>query len=257
MHLVDFISKERLGTFEKLTDKQERAVALHNHTLQLGSSLMSMIALFELALRNSSNQKLIDAYGDDSWLLLGHSSVPLKPFDENAVRKATNQARRAAYSKLSYKQKGFLDAFAFPTGVPLGASHASRVKKRQQMFVVSHGQVISQTNFSFWKRLYSSEYEDTLWKKSLKKVFPDKSVKRSDISTALEAVYAARNRVAHHEPMYGDRLEGVVSSLEFLRESLGARRQGEETSYKKFSRVQYLRLRMDYEGFLEAWRTLT
>ena len=58
MDIVDFISEERLKTYEDQTDRRERAIALHNQTLQLGSSLMSMIALFELALRNSTNMRI-------------------------------------------------------------------------------------------------------------------------------------------------------------------------------------------------------
>jgi len=54
MDVVDYISAERLETYEKHTDRREKAIALHNHTLQLGSSLMSMIALLELSLRNST-----------------------------------------------------------------------------------------------------------------------------------------------------------------------------------------------------------
>jgi hypothetical protein len=254
---VDFISEERLKTYEKHVDRQDKAVVLHNHTLQLGSSLMSMIALLELSLRNSTNIRLIQDFGDENWLLPGHSAVPLKDFESNAIKSAVRNARKGAYSKLSYKEKGFLDAFAYPSGVPVGIKHETQVKKRQELFVVSHGQVVSQTMFSFWKRLYGSEYDNTLWKKSLKRVFPNKNLKRSDVSKALEIVYATRNRVAHHEPVYGVRLTEAIGALEFLRDSLGSNGKDADTKFQGYSRIQYLRLRMDYESFLEAWRTLT
>jgi len=257
MDVVNFISAERLKTYENHTDKQKKAIALHNHTLQLGSSLMSMIALLELSLRNSTNQRLIDDFGDDGWLLPGRTTLPLKPFERCATSKATSHAQKAAYSKLSYKEKSFLDAFAFPSGVPAGTSHKTAVKKRQALFVVSHGQIVSQTTFSFWKRLYSQDYEADLWKPSIKKVFPDKALKRSDIAKSLETIYATRNRVAHHEPVYGQRLTDAMQALEFIRNSLGAKNLEEDTPFKRFSRVQHLRLRMDYEGFMEAWHTLT
>jgi len=257
MDIVDFISEERLETYENHTDRQEKAVALHNHTLQLGSSLMSMIALLELSLRNSTNQRLIEDFGDNKWLLSDHVTVPLKSFEINAINTARSHAQKAAYAKLNYREKSFLDAFAFPGGVPEGISHKTAVKKRQGLFVVSHGQIISQTTFHFWKRLYSSEYDGTLWKPSLKRVFPNKKLKRSSVSKALEVVYATRNRVAHHEPVYGERLTDAINALEFLRNSMGANGSQEDTSFKKFSRIQYFRLRMDYESFLEAWRTLT
>lgn len=257
MDIVKFISAERLKTYENHTDRQKKAIALHNHTLQLGSSLMSMIALLELSLRNSTNQCLIDDFGDDEWLLPGHTTLPLKDFERRAISKATSHAQKAAYSKLSYKEKSFLDAFAFPGGIPPGKTHRAIVKQRQALFVVTHGQIVSQTTFSFWKRLFSSDYDADLWKPSIKKVFPNKSLKRGDISKALEEIYATRNRVAHHEPVYGDRLTSAMDALEFIRNSLGAKKKDEETAFKRFSRVQYLRLRMDYESFTEAWHTLT
>lgn len=257
MDITHFISAERLKTYEKHTDSEKKAIALHNHTLQLGSSLMSMIALLELALRNITNQRLIDDFEDDGWLLPNHTTLPLKPFERAAASKAYSNAQKAAYSKLSYKEKAALDTNAFPNGVPEGTNHKTVVKKRQALFNVSHGQVVSQTTLSFWKRLYSAEYENELWRRSTKKIFPNKSLRRSDISKHLEVIYSIRNRVAHHEPVYGDRLQGVMEAIDFIRNSLGARKNEDETSFKKFSRIQYLRLRMDYESFEEAWHTLT
>lgn len=257
MDTIDFISEERLKTYEDKTDRRERAIALHNHTLQLGSSLMSMIALFELALRNSTNMRLSETFGDHDWLVSGSGVVPLLHKEKNKVNIAIKQAQKSAYSKLSYKEKGYLDAFAFPGGAPQGTSHELRAVKRQKLFVVSHGQVISQTTFYFWKKLYSSEYSESLWRPCIKKVFPNKNLKRSDISRSLEKVYAIRNRVAHHEPVYGDRLHDVIKALDFLRDNLGARAGETNTKFQAFSRLQHLRLRMDYENFEEAWRTLT
>ncbi len=257
MDIVEFISAERLKTYENHTDRQKKAIALHNHTLQLGSSLMSMIALIELALRNATNQRLIDDFGDPEWLLPGRTTVPLKTYERNAVSKALNLARKAAYSKLSYKEKSYLDAFAYPGGIPRGTSHNTVVKRRQELFIVSHGQVISQTTFSFWKRLYANEYENDLWKPVIKKVFPNKSLKRGDVARSLETIYQTRNRVAHHEPVYGDRLTDAMQAVDFIRNTLGARKSDDDSNFMRFSRVHYLRLRMDYESFVEAWHTLT
>lgn len=257
LNIVDFISAERLRTYQQYTDRQERAIALHNHTLQLGASLMSMIALFELSLRNTTNQRLIEEFGDEEWLVSDRNFVPLKSDNLKAIKVARSPARKALYAKLSYKQKIYCDAFAYPSGVPADTKHETKVKKRQAMFVVTHGQVVAQTTFAFWKHLFSQEYEATLWKPCLKKVFPNKKLKRAHVSTALEAVYATRNRVAHHEPVYGNRLSEVIDALEFLRNALGARVEEEDTSFKEFSRIQYLRLRMDHQSFLEAWKTLT
>jgi hypothetical protein len=257
MEIVEFISAERLQTYQNHTDRQKKAIALHNHTLQLGTSLMAMIALLELSLRNITNQILIEDFGDEEWLLPGHTALPLKPFECQAISTAYSRAQKAAYSKLSHKEKTELDVRAYPNGVPQNASHRTISKKRQALFTPSHGQVISQTTLSFWKRLYSGEYDSTLWKPSLKRAFPNKSLSRSEVSTALEAIYATRNRVAHHEPVYGQRLEKTMDAVRFIRNSIGAKKDDEDTNFKKFSHVHYLRVQMDYASFIEAWDTLT
>jgi hypothetical protein len=257
MKIEDFISAERLQTYLAHTDVEKKAIALHNHTLQLGTSLMSMIALLELSLRNITNQLLIDDFGDPDWLLPGHTALPLKPFERTAISKAYSHAQKAAYSKLSYHEKNNLDAQAFPDGKPSNITHKTVAKRRQALFKPSHGQVISQTTLSFWKRLYAGEYSSTLWKRSLKKAFPNKDLDRSEVSIALETIYAIRNRVAHHEPVYGQRLEDCMEAISFIRNAIGARKGETETSFKAFSKVHHLRLQMDYASFVEAWNTLT
>lgn len=257
MKVEDFISAERLETYFAHTDLEKKAVALHNHTLQLGTSLMAIIALLELSLRNITNQRLIDDFGDTDWLLPDHTTLPLKRFERVAISKAYNQAQKAAYSKLSYHEKNNLDAQAFPDGKPDQITHKALAKKRQSLFQPTHGQVIAQTTLSFWKRLYAGEYSNTLWKPSLKKVFPNKDLDRSEVSIALETIYAVRNRVAHHEPVIGHRLEECIKAITFIRNSIGAKKGETETSFKSFSNVHYLRLQMDYASFLEAWNTLT
>lgn len=257
MDIERFISAERLETYRAHTDLEKKAVALHNHTLQLGTSLMAMIALLELSLRNITNQQLIDDFGDADWLLPNHTALPLKAFERSAIAKAYSHAQKAAYSKLSYQEKNELDRRAFPTGKPANLSHKKVAQKRQALFTPSHGQVISQTTLVFWKRLYANEYSSTLWKPSLKKVFPNKSLERSDVSTALETIYATRNRVAHHEPVFGHRLESCMEAIAFIRNSIGAKKGETETAFKNFSNVHHLRLQMDYASFIEAWNTLT
>lgn len=148
-----------------------------------------------------------------------------------------------------------MDAFAFPQGVPVGATHDKKSKARITMFDVSHGQIVAQTTIYFWKRLYSKDYE-VLWDRCLKKAFPNKSIQRNEVSRNLEKVYMVRNRVAHHEPVYRMRLDDVMDALFFLRNSLGCRKEHEHSAFKQMSELQYLRLKMDYVGFKNAWNDL-
>lgn len=257
MELTDLISNERLQTYMQFVGGEKQAIALHNQTLQLGSSIMSMIAAMELGLRNSTNVRLAADFNDPEWLLPNRTSVPIKGHDRPLISKAHANARRAVYSKLSYKEKAALDSSAYPNGKPSETTHKQEVKERQKLLAFSHGQVIAEMTFVFWKKLYGSDYDTLLWRPSLKKVFPNKKLKRNQVSEALENIYVARNRVAHHEPIYGARLAKTMNSIEFVRNSLGARTENEDTAFKRFSNVLFLRLKMDHAAFQETWKVLT
>lgn len=257
MKISDYISDERLETYKKFTDREERAIALHNQTMQLGSSLMSMIALFELGLRNCTNIQISKKFNDDDWLISNNSSILLHKTERNAIKDAKIYAQKELYKKLTTLDKRNLDLILYSTNIPQNIPHHERVSKRRQQLSVTHGQVIAQTTLFFWKRLFSADYEATLWKTCVKRVFPNKKVTRAEVADALEKVYVIRNRVAHHEPVYGDRLHQVIKALDFLRGNLGEHQKDGSSEFKEFSKMQYLRLRFDYENFNEAWKTLT
>jgi len=74
----------------------------------------------------------------------------------------------------------------------------------------------------FWKRLFSAEYEKLLWRPSIKRVFPSKILRRSNVAAHLERIYQTRNRIAHHEPVYGYRLRDVLGAIDFVLSQLWA-----------------------------------
>src|SRR5262249_7599460 len=79
------------------------------------------------------------------------------------------------------------------------------------------------------KRLFSTEYETSLWRPVLKRVFPDKTLGRADVAAQLERIYQARNRIAHHEPVYGHRLRDALEAIEFIVTRLGHRESSRAT----------------------------
>jgi len=83
--------------------------------------------------------------------------------------------------------------------------------------------VIAELTLYFWKRLYGPEYDQTLWRTTLKRTFPDKTIKRAEIAAQLEHVYQTRNRLAHHEPVLHKRLEDTVRAIEFVIQRLEAK----------------------------------
>lgn len=229
------ISTERLSTFVALTGSDEDAVELHQATMRLGSALLASMATVEIALRNSISRQLTEDLKTPDWLQSPPQSVRWSSIETKNINTAVSSARRATYAKLSNTEKTDLDKIAFPDDrIPPGWGHARIAQERQKILIVSTGQITAQLTFFFWKRLFSENYEQTLWKRSLKKVFPNKTLGRSDISTVLETLYQARNRLAHHEPIYGKRLDETVDAIDFVKDNLGERTPNPESVVAKF-----------------------
>lgn len=191
--MVKLLSAERLGSFMRISGTERGALLLHDHTIHIASALMPVICLLEIGLRNAVCERLPSILGIRDWL-----SSPSLPFVWRASEMAklidaARQARQASYAKLTESEKKRLDRTAFPHGVPRTMGHRERSQARQRTLDVAQGQLISQLTLFFWKRLFSADYEDVLWKRGLRTLFPDKGLGRSAVASRLELVYQARN----------------------------------------------------------------
>lgn len=229
------LSAPRLGTYVSLvrSGRPEDAIELHQATMTLGIAIMAVTGLVEVALRNSVCHELEKTYGSSAWLRTPPNGLKWSALEASAVKKATSQAQRSAYSKMLGAEKTALDVIAFPMGVPPNIKHRKLAQKRQGTIHVSDGQVIAQLTMHFWKRLFSEHYEETLWKRSLKRVFPNKTLDRPQVASQLEIIYEIRNRLAHHEPVYGTRLESILDATDFFVTNIGSRVPSRETSFSK------------------------
>ena len=216
------LSPERLAALTALTGSTRTAVELHQATLSLNADLMNVIASIELSLRNSVCENLTIYFGAPGWLIRPTAPFQWKAIENGIVQKALDSARRAEYSKMTQAQKAALDARAFPQGRPANTSHLKRAVARRRQIPVSDGKVVAETTLYFWKRLYSSDYEQTLWRPTLKKTFPNKATKRAQVADKIEDIYQARNRLAHHEPVLHKRYRDTITAIEFVAENLGA-----------------------------------
>jgi hypothetical protein len=231
-----FISSERLAAFRAIAGNERDAILIHQQVLAVGTGMAAVIAVVEIALRNTVCEHLRSAFGVPGWL-----KDPPAPFewgDEELakIKEAERHAQRACYAKLNSTQKRTLDTVAYPNGVPQNIRHETRVKARQKAIQVSSGQIVAQLTIYFWKRLFSDDYEDALWKRSLRQIFPNKRINRADVSKHLEILYQARNRVAHHEPVYGDRLDETLAAVEFICFNFQSRRPSDATPLCKLIR---------------------
>jgi len=200
---------------------------------------MAVTSLIEVALRNSVCQKITEALNVDTWLRHPPEFFKWSSLEIAAIKKATDQAKRAEYSKLSNVDKIALDDLAFPNGLPPTIKHRKLAQHRQSKIVVHDDQIIAQLTMHFWKRLFSEQYEKTLWKRCLKNVFPNKLISRQAISAKLEVIYGTRNRLAHHEPVYGLRLTETLEAINFFLMNIGSRRPSRETAFAKLIQPQY------------------
>lgn len=227
------LSPERLATLTTLTGSARTAIQLHQETLRLSASLMNVIASVELALRNTVCENLTVFFGAPGWLTHPPAPFQWKSIENNIAQKALDSARRAEYSKLPQLQKAVLDAKAFPHGRPSNTSHLKRAVARRRQIIVSDGKVIAETTFYFWKRLYSTDYEQALWRTTLKRTFPNKKTKRPHVAEKLEYIYQARNRLAHHEPVLHKRFTDTISAIEFVSENLTVATPSKDTPLAK------------------------
>jgi hypothetical protein len=219
--LTVLLSPERLGVLTNLTGSGETATELHQATLRLGVALMNVIATIEIALRNSISENLSHYFAVPNWLQQPPVALRWKEQERKKIALTIDTARRAEYSKLSQADKAKLEALAYPKGRPPNTSHLKRAKDRQRYIPVTEGKVIAELTFYFWRRLYGPEYEQALWRPSLKRTFPDKKLSRASVAIQLEHLYQARNRLAHHEPVLHRRFVDTMAAVEFTTQCLG------------------------------------
>jgi hypothetical protein len=229
------LSTPRLNTFQKLVKSEslEDAIELHQATMSLGVAITAVTGLIEVAIRNSACSHLQQAFDKVDWLTAPPASLNWSPLELRSISQAKTHAKRAKYSKLSGADKKALDALAFPTGLPQNIGRRTQVSRRQSTISVTEGEVVAQLTMHFWKRLFSENYQKTLWKRGLKRVFPNKQLDRPQIAAHLEVIYQTRNRLAHHEPIYGGRLTDTLLAIEFMSLNLESKKPSTDSPFYK------------------------
>lgn len=226
---MTLLSLERMAVFKSIAGDERHAIMLHHQMLSTSAALMPVIAMLEICLRNEVCERMGALFGNADWLQNPPQPFAWREQERNAVRKAIGHAQRVSYAKQRHHEKKQLDHIAFPNGFPNNLSHKDRVRARQRSIQITIGQLIAQLTLAFWKRLFSTDYEAALWERMLKRIFPDKKVNRAKIAENLEIVYQARNRIAHHEPLYGARLTSALESVDYIASRFGSKIDGAQT----------------------------
>ncbi len=165
------ISEARLGPYRQGTSGEGTSgddfttCAAYAWNIGLCESLYPSLNGLEIALRNSIQSAATNEFGDEFW------------FDHLSLQKSRD-ALSNARKKVSGDQNGQ---------------------------TISANDLVAQLNFGFWVGLFDSQYEQYLWPKLLRAVFPSiprRNRTRATLSKRLHQVRGLRNRVFHHEPLW-------------------------------------------------------
>lgn len=180
--LCAIFSKPRLETYLKAAnDDQEESLNLYKLNLRLSEALYPTICILEIALRNRISSVLVTHYGE-TWF----DGYAGKWFDgEDIMERAKPNYELEAIANLK----------------------SELLKKKQP---ITSDAVMSNLTFGFWTGLFKKAYVKTLWDKHITEIFPDVRPINYNLKSnlqiirkQLDRIRERRNRVFHHEPLFG------------------------------------------------------
>jgi hypothetical protein len=157
------------------------ALRLYEWNGEASSSMHGTIGQFEVLLRNALDVQLVKYHrkilnGDGFWWM--DPEMPLQPDLAKLVVEARKRASRGGREE-------------------------------------THGKVVAELMFGFWRFLLDSRHSTTLWAPALRHAFPHLRPKvRTEVYDRLEQLNLRRNRIAHYEPIHrtslGDRWQDLL-----------------------------------------------
>lgn len=160
------------------------ALELYRWNVEVCAALMVPIHLCEVTVRNAADEALTAVYG------------PQWPWSPGLRQALPNP------SKPHYNPRRDLIATA-------GAQPTT-------------GKVIPELKLAFWSHLFTYRHDNRLWRPLLHQVLPHAdqgraaAAIRGEIRLAIEQMRELRNRIAHHEPIYGRALPDDLTCMRTL-----------------------------------------
>lgn len=184
--LTASLSPERFDTYLRASGgNRPRAMCLYTWNTAVSAAFYGPLQGLEVALRNAMHRELTARYGFD-WY-----DNPACQFDVLTLQRID-------------KAKGDLAREGYPTDPP---------------------HLVAGLSFGFWVSILGPggraphpetrkrNYEMTLWRPALHKAFRHVRLPRSDIHNRLNFLRTFRNRIAHHEPIFGRHLAADYESI--------------------------------------------
>ena len=161
-----------------------RGLRLYTWQIEVSAAFWGVLHIVEVGLRNALHTQLTTRFGQADWW--DSPRVHLTRVGQEMVEVAKSSAQKSA------GRNG-----------------------RQQV----PGDVVAALSFGFWSSLTGkggkNQYETQFWQPALVKAFPNmpSGTKRGTVNQTLESVRLFRNRVAHHEPIFGRHLAADHAAL--------------------------------------------
>jgi hypothetical protein len=166
--LEPFFSRDRLAPYLMAVGGDTRAVfPLYQWNAQVGAAFFESLGHLEVFLRNALDRQL--RYRHTSLHLPGEWYDDSRQLDGHRVRDI----------------------------------EIARERLRQNGKAETHGRLIAELSFGFWRFLLGPRYQATLWAPALRFAFPHlRPQDRRAVYGPVVDLNRLRNRVAHHEPVH-------------------------------------------------------
>lgn len=192
--IESWLSAPRYKRYLEVADGDDGlALDLYLWNIGLAQAVLRDVSFFEVALRNSYNQAIVDSFeGAEHWLF-DETSPIRKPIFRTNRRGQVNDANRINRNTIDHLKAGLRDN-------------------------ATPDDVVSNLTLGFWAHMSDRNHERVLWIPILHKVWP-KGVSRSDINSRIAKINNVRNRAAHHEHLFSPG-DTVCSTLDACRDAV-------------------------------------
>ncbi len=183
------LSPERLWRYRRpnVTEDEVDVIARYQWNMALCEALYPPLCNLEIALRNSLHFAIAAEFNNPFWFDANASILKLR--EQASVQKAIENL-------------------------------PPQRKPPQQR--LTPGRVIAELPFGFWAALFYQYYDQKLWPKLLRPVFPymhPRNRTRDRLFKRIDTLRSLRNRVFHYEPIWGN--PGLRGYHEELIETVG------------------------------------
>jgi hypothetical protein len=166
--LEQALSRERLDTYREILPASATFIDLigvYNANTAISEALIGSIQIMEISVRNSIHRQIIKTYGKD-WYIGNKLGL-----DNDGGRLVTRLENR-------YKA-------------------VAKFNTPETMAI----KIVSELTLGFWTNLFKRQYEDPLWRKTLRFAFPHVggALTRGQVFQILDQIRRLRNRISHHE----------------------------------------------------------